>query len=271
MNNKFRQKLFEIIFESDTRSGKVFDIALLFFILLSIVIVILESVSGYQIRFGHIFLIIEWFITILFTLEYITRIYVVDKPWKYIFSFYGIIDLISILPTFISVFIPGTHSLMVIRALRLLRIFRILKITRYIDAGKILVNALKASRIKISVFLFTIGTVIVIIGTLMYLIEGEASGFTSIPKSIYWAVVTLTTVGYGDITPQTAFGQFISSLVMILGYSIIAVPTGIVTAELAGNIKKSSNNQVCPKCLKEGHDEDAEYCKYCGSELNKEK
>ena len=219
-------------------------------------------------RYGEIFKATEWIITILFSLEYITRIYAVDKSWKYIFSFYGIIDLISVLPTFISLIIPGTHSLIVIRALRLLRIFRILKVTRYMNAGKILVSALKASRVKISVFLFTIITVIIIIGTLMYLIEGEAGGFTSIPKSIYWAVVTLTTVGYGDITPQTAFGQFVSGLVMILGYSIIAVPTGIVTAELAGSIKRSSNNQVCPQCLKEGHDPDAAYCKYCGTRLN---
>ncbi len=265
---KIRKKLFEIIFEADTASGKIFDIVLLFIILLSTVVVIIESVPSINQVLYKEFRIIEWTITILFTIEYLLRIYSLKKPSGYIFSFFGIVDLLAILPFYLGLFFIGTHSLLVIRVLRLLRIFRIFKITRYLQEGKFLIRALYASRIKIGVFLFTLITLMLIIGTLMYLIEGENYGFTSIPKSIYWAIVTMTTVGYGDITPHTAVGQFLSGVVMILGYAIIAVPTGIVGLELANTMIKAQSTQVCPNCAREGHDHDAIYCKYCGFLLN---
>lgn len=268
MRKKTKPDLYEIIFETDTVPGRVFDLGIIFLILLSIIAVMLESVSEFNQQYGKLIKYAEWVITIMFTLEYLIRIRIVDKSWSYIFSFYGIIDFLSIIPTYIGIFITGTQSLLVIRVLRLLRIFRILKITRYLDEGKILLIALKSSRIKIGVFLFTVLTLVIIIGTLMYLIEGEKHGFTSIPKSIYWAIVTLTTVGYGDITPQTPLGQFLSGLVMIMGYGIIAVPTGIVSVELANTMNKGVTSTVCHNCLKEGHDLDAEYCKFCGATLN---
>lgn len=270
MDNKIRKKLFEIIFEADTTAGKIFDIVLLALIILSTLAVILDSVPAIHTEYRLEFRYLEWAITILFSVEYILRIYSVNKPVNYVLSFYGIIDFLAILPTFLGLIFIGTHSLVVIRALRLLRVFRIFKISRYIEAGKVLLKALHASRVKISVFLFAILTLVLIIGTTMYLIEGDQHGFTSIPKSIYWAIVTMTTVGYGDITPQTALGQFLSGLVMILGYSIIAVPTGIVSVELANSIRKSVNTQVCPGCTREGHDSDALYCKYCGTKLNED-
>ena len=266
--DKLRKKLFEIIFEADTFAGKAFDISLLLVILLSTVIVILESVNTINQSLYNEFKIIEWTITLLFSIEYLLRIYSLRKPSGYVFSFFGIVDLLAILPSYLGLFLIGTHSLLVIRALRLLRIFRIFKISRYLDEGKFLIRAIYASRIKISVFLFALLTLILIIGTIMYLVEGENYGFTSIPKSIYWAIVTMTTVGYGDITPHTALGQFLSGIVMILGYSIIAVPTGIVGVELANSIRKAQNTQVCPNCTKEGHDTDAIHCKYCGAKLN---
>ncbi|MBN2212816.1 MAG: ion transporter [Bacteroidales bacterium] len=265
---KIRKKLFEIIFEADTYAGKTFDVILLFIILLSTVIVIIESVPSINQVLNKELRIIEWTVTILFTIEYILRIYSVKKPSGYIFSFFGIIDLMAILPSYLGFFFAGPHSLLIIRTLRLLRVFRVFKISRYLEESKFLIRALYASRIKISVFLFALVTLMLIIGTLMYLIEGENSDFTSIPKSIYWAIVTMTTVGYGDITPHTAVGQFLSGVVMILGYSIIAVPTGIVGFEMANSIKKAQNTQVCPNCAREGHDSDAVYCKYCGSLLN---
>jgi voltage-gated potassium channel len=265
MPQKLKNKLFEIIFEADTRSGKAFDIGLLIIICLSIIVVVLESVPGLRSSYGHFFYVLEWTFTTIFLIEYILRIAVTPKKWQYIFSFFGLIDLLAILPAFIAIFLVGAHSLIIIRTFRLLRVFRILKVSRYTNAGQTLVKALRASRAKIGVFLFAVVIVVIFVGTLMYLIEGEANGYTSIPKSIYWAVVTLTTVGYGDLTPQTAFGQFISSLVMILGYAIIAVPTGIISVEMA---KASTNTQVCPLCLNSVHDDDAVYCKKCGEVLN---
>jgi voltage-gated potassium channel len=265
---KIRKKLFEIIFEADTSAGKAFDVILLFVILLSTVVVIIESVPSINHLFYKEFRIIEWTITFLFSLEYLLRIYSLKKPEGYIFSFFGVVDLLAVLPSYLGLFFVGTHSLIVIRTLRLLRIFRIFKISRYLEEGKFLVRALYESRIKISVFLFALITLMLIIGTFMYLVEGENYGFTSIPKSIYWAIVTMTTVGYGDITPHTALGQFLSGFVMILGYSIIAVPTGIVGLELANTIRKAQSTQVCPNCTREGHDHDAIYCKYCGTMLN---
>ena len=263
-----KSRLYEIIFEADTSEGKGFDISLLIVIILSIILVMLESIYSVNEEYGYYLRISEWIITVIFSLEYLLRVWVVKKPLSYIFSFYGIIDLLAILPSFLGLVITGGQSLMVIRALRLLRVFRILKISRYTSEGKSIAHALKASRAKISVFLFAVLMVVIIIGTLMYLIEGEKNGFSSIPRSIYWAIVTITTVGYGDIAPQTALGQIIASLTMILGYAIIAVPTGIVTAEFAQSKDTKSITQVCPECLKEGHDNDSEFCKYCGTKLN---
>ncbi len=260
-------KLHEIIFEADTPAGKTFDILLLIVIFISVLVVILESIESLRLNYGRIFFILEWIFTILFTIEYILRVWIIKKPFKYIFSFYGIIDLLATIPTYLSLFIYGSQYLLVIRALRLLRVFRIFKLGRFLRESNILIDALKASRVKISVFLFAVVTLTVIIGSLMYLIEGPENGFTNIPIGIYWAIVTLTTVGYGDITPSTNLGKLLSSIVMILGYGIIAIPTGIVTAELARTDPVSLNTQSCPNCSKEGHDDDAEFCKFCGEEL----
>ncbi len=264
-----RKKLYEIIFEADTKAGKAFDLILLLIILSSIILVMLESVPAINSQHRELLHVVEWVITVIFSIEYILRVLVIRRPWKYVLSFYGIIDLLSVLPTYLSLFFVGSHSLMVIRAVRLLRVFRILKLSRYTQAGNNLGRALWVSREKIFVFLFFVVNLVIIVGTLMYLIEGPQHGFKSIPSSIYWAIVTMTTVGYGDISPETPFGQFIASIVMIVGYAVIAVPTGIVTSEL---IKESrhTNTQVCPACLYERHDNDARYCKKCGSLLNEE-
>ncbi len=263
---KIRGKLYEIIFEADTRAGKAFDVVLLFVILFSVLLVMLESVPSIRAKYGHELRVLEWGITAIFTVEYILRILIVGKPFRYIFSFYGIIDFLAVIPTYLSLLIVGSHSLAIIRVLRLLRVFRILKLTRHTQAGRTLVRALWASREKISVFIFFVLTIVVIVGTIMYMVEGESHGFKSIPQSIYWAIVTLTTVGYGDISPETPLGQFLASIVMIMGYAIIAVPTGIVTAEI---IKPTagSNTQVCPNCLHDKHDDDAVFCKKCGRRL----
>src|SRR5690554_6876171 len=262
-----QKKLYEIIFEADTPAGKLFDILLLIIILISVVLVMLESIAGYRQRYHDVLVLTEWIITGIFTLEYILRLCIVKKPLKYVFSFYGIIDFLAVIPTYLGLFIISYQSLLVIRVLRLLRVFRILKLTRYSMAGRILTKALWASRAKISVFLFSVVLIVIIVGTLMYLIEGEKSGFSSIPESIYWSIVTLTTVGYGDLSPVTPFGQLLAGIVMILGYGIIAVPTGIVTAELVRPSQKQ-NTQVCPVCLHDEHDDDAVFCKKCGSVLN---
>jgi voltage-gated potassium channel len=266
-NRDFRNKLYEIIFEADTPAGKWFDIVLLWAILVSVLVVFLESISELRTSYGDIFYYLEWFFTILFSIEYILRIISTKKPLGYIFSFYGVIDVLAILPTYLSLVIAGSQYFLVIRILRLLRVFRILKLTHMIRQATILRKALIASRGKIAVFLFAVLTLIVIIGAVMYVIEGPENGFSSIPFSMYWAIVTMTTVGYGDISPQTTIGQIFASFVMIMGYAIIAVPTGIVSVEIADVTKKSSA-QVCPGCFKEGHDLDAKYCKYCGSSIN---
>lgn len=268
----FRDRIHEIIFEADTPTGKFFDVALLVFIVLSVITVMLESSDELRSQYGRIFFVLEWIFTILFTLEYFTRIYVTIRPWKYISSFYGIVDLLAIIPTYLSLLISGTQYFVVIRILRLLRIFRIFKLGKYLSEGAQLRRAMIASRNKITVFLFVVTLLVILIGSLMYLIEGGSNeGFSSIPRSVYWAIVTLTTVGYGDITPASDLGQFMSAIVMILGYAIIAVPTGIVTNEIISdslrNIKKT-NTQACRFCTKEGHDDDAVYCKYCGGRLN---
>jgi len=260
-------KMHEVIYEADTTAGKAFDLGLLVVIILSITVVMLESVPSLHKDYGNEFMLAEWGFTIIFSLEYLARLLSIGKPFKYIFSFYGIIDLLSILPTYLGFFITGTNSLMVIRSLRLMRVFRILKLGSFLKESKVLVDSLKASRHKIAVFLLSILTMVIILGTVMYLVESGESGFDSIPRSIYWAIVTLTTVGYGDIAPHTAFGQFLASIVMILGYAIIAVPTGIVTNELIKTENKKISTQACQTCSKDGHDTDAEYCKYCGEHL----
>lgn len=275
----WKTKLHEIIYEADTPAGKLFDVVLLFIIIASIILVMLESVKSIDTKYHDLLNILEWVITILFTLEYIARIITVNKPIKYITSFYGIIDLLSTIPKYISLIFAGTHALIALRALRLLRVFRILKLARYLGASNNLVKALKASRAKISVFLFAVIIVAIILGTIMYMIEGEENGFTNIPKSVYWCIVTLTTVGFGDIAPQTPLGQFIASLVMILGYGIIAVPTGIVSAEYTSQSKPKDNDkhaddvvhvntQCCANCLTEKHQDNAEFCFKCGCKLH---
>ena len=266
-----KEKLHEVIFEADTPLGKTFDIALLIIISLSVLIVMLESINYIQIKYHTFFLILEWIFTIIFTIEYILRLYSVYRPMKYATSFFGIIDLLAIIPTYLSFFISGSQTLLVIRALRLLRIFRIFKLGHFLKEGDLIMSALRRSRAKITVFLTAVILLVIIIGSVMYLIEGGAgSGFSSIPRSIYWAIVTLTTVGYGDITPATDIGQFLSAVVMILGYSMLAVPTGIVSAELASGDKPRNNTQSCRYCGKEGHDDDALFCKFCGEKLNED-
>ena len=265
---KLRKRLFIIIFGTETPAGKAFDIGLLIGIILSIAAVMLESVPSLETQYGQVFRVIEWVLAIAFTLEYGIRIYVTDRKSKYVFSFYGLIDLLSVLPNYLSLIFTGTQYLLVIRALRLLRVFRILKLGRFVGEGEQLSKALKASRHKIIVFLGSVMALVIIMGTIMYLIEGGENGFTSIPRAVYWAIVTLTTVGYGDIAPQTILGQTIASFVMIMGYAIIAVPTGIVTVEMQkikSGLQAELNN--CKHCGGVGHDEDANYCKFCGEPL----
>ncbi|QRM90892.1 ion transporter [Lacinutrix sp. WUR7] len=270
--NKWRLKLQEIIYEADTPAGKLFDVVLLITIIASIILVMLESVRSIDLKYHNLLNISEWVITILFSLEYVARIITVKKPLKYITSFYGVIDLLSTIPKYLSLIFGGVHALAALRALRLLRVFRILKLARYLGASNNLLTAIKASRVKISVFLFAVVIISIILGTIMYMVEGEENGFTNIPKSVYWCIVTLTTVGYGDIAPQTPIGQFIASIVMILGYGIIAVPTGIVTSELTKTMgpdkKIHTNTQACPNCSKEGHKDNAEFCYSCGHKLH---
>ncbi len=263
-----RAKVHEIIFEADTRQGKLFDIFLMIAILISVVVVLLDSVEYYRKNFHSFFLGIEYFFTALFTIEYALRIYAIKKPRKYIFSFFGIIDLLSVVPTYLAALIPGAQSLLVIRIFRLLRVFRVLKLTRYHHASYYLIRSLQVSRHKIFVFLATVFTIVVIMGALLHLIEGSESGFKSIPISIYWAIVTMTTVGYGDIVPVTALGQLLASILMIMGYAIIAVPTGIITVGMAKEQRSNFDNTICcPNCAREGHEERAHYCKFCGHHL----
>lgn len=265
-NHSLRERLHGIIFHADSPAGKAFDVVLLWAILLSIVVVSLESVASIRAQFGWEFRAIEWVLTILFTIEYMLRVACVKKPSKYIFSFYGIVDLLAVLPTYLGLFFADTHYLIVIRILRLLRVFRVFKLVRYLGEARVLMDALRASRPKIVVFLGGVFSLVVIVGTVMHVLEGPESGFTSIPKSIYWAIVTVTTVGYGDITPHTPIGQAISALLMIVGYGIIAVPTGIVSAELT-RLPRSVATHACTECGRDLHDPDASFCKYCGGKL----
>ena len=258
-----------LIFEAYTPGGKAFDIGLLIAILASIGVVMLESVDSMAAKYITIFYIIEWVLTGFFTIEYILRIIISPNKRKYIFSFFGIIDFLSILPAYLSLVFTGMHSLIILRSFRRLRVFRIFKLARFIGEASHLSQALKASRHKITVFIVTVGIIVVIMGTVMYLVEGSENGFNSIPKSIYWAIVTLTTVGYGDIAPGTVLGQVLASILMIMGYGIIAVPTGIVTAEMTNiqNKEKQTGKITCPGCNKVLNDSEAKFCKFCGSEL----
>ncbi len=266
----WRKKLHEIIFEHHTYWGRKFDVLLLWAILLSIIAVMLESVEDIRLEYGEELRIVEWVFTIAFTLEYIARILSVKKPKYYITSFYGIIDLLAFLPTYLSIFLAGGQYLMVIRTIRLLRVFRILKLARFLGESRLLKNALKASRYKITVFFGAVLILVIVMGTLMYLVEGPENGFNSIPLSVYWAIVTLTTVGYGDIAPQTVSGKALASIIMLLGYAIIAVPTGIVTSEITQASRERKKNNVCDHCSAEGHDIDAKYCRNCGAKFDDE-
>ncbi|EAS18812.1 ion transporter [Nonlabens mediterrranea] len=277
----WKRKIHEIIYEADTPAGKWFDVILLVLIVISLILVMLESIPGLGEKYAFEFITAEWIVTIFFSIEYILRIISINKPTKYIFSFYGIIDFLSTIPLYLTFFFGGFSALLAVRSLRLLRVFRILKITRYIGEADKLSRAIKASGPKIAVFLFAVMVVSIIFGTLMYLVEGPEHGFDSIPKSIYWCIVTLTTVGFGDIAPETPLGQFLATLIMIMGYGIIAVPTGIVSAEYAQDLKKNNetnrskesnyrhvNTQVCQNCLAKKHQDAAQFCHKCGYPLH---
>ncbi len=274
---KFREKDFrlrpwqikvqEVIYGTETRAGKVFDILLLFVILVSIIVVMLESVPGINQHYSNYFYSIEWIVTFLFTIEYILRIASLQKPLSYVFSFMGIVDLLSLLPTYLGLLVDGTESLMVIRSIRFLRIFRVLRLSRFMLGADILGEALRNSRHKIIVFLITILTIVIIMGGLMFVIESREAGFTSIPRSIYWAIITITTVGYGDIAPITPLGQAIASLMMLFGYAIIAVPTGIVSSEMTTLKKGNVKEFECPNCSTSGHEKEAKFCKSCGEKI----
>jgi voltage-gated potassium channel len=264
-----KTRLHEIIFEAETPAGKAFEVGLIVTILLSVLVVMLESVASIRQQYGPVLQSIEWGFTIAFTIEYLLRLSCVSKPLHYAGSFYGVVDFLAIIPTYGSIFLLGTQYLLVIRAIRILRVFRVLKLVQYWSEARTLSHALRASRRKILVVLYVVMILVIIIGSFMYLIEGEKNGFTSIPRSIYWAIVTLTTVGYGDIAPATDVGQTLAAMVMIIGYGIIAVPTGIVTAELAREAHVSFSTQACHECGSKGHDTDAVHCKYCGAKLHR--
>ncbi len=270
-SSNWRSWLYDVIFEANTPAGKYFDLLLIISILLSVFVVMLDSVRSYRIEHGELLHNIEWFFTILFTIEYSLRLICVKSKVRYSTSLFGIVDFLAIIPTYLSLFLPGSQFLLIIRILRVLRIFRILKLVKYLSEAELLIKALNASSRKITVFLFTVLTLVVILGSLMYLIEGEENGFTSIPISIFWAIVTLTTVGFGDIVPQTSLGRALASVVMIIGYSIIAVPTGIVTAEISfASMEERDRDRPginCYNCGNQNNDEDARFCKHCGTRL----
>ncbi|NRB73321.1 MAG: ion transporter [Verrucomicrobiales bacterium] len=270
-SQSLRDKVWRIIFLSDTKAGKAFDVVLLWLIGVSILVVMLESVESLDSRHHDLFRVMEWIFTILFTIEYAVRIWVVRKKRAYIFSFFGIVDLLSIIPTYLTLFDFGVHYLVVVRILRLLRIFRVLKMARYLGEANLLINALRSSLPKITVFLFCVFAVTAILGTLMYLVEGilgKNEGFSSVPHSIYWAIVTISTVGYGDVIPITVVGKMIATVIMLTGFGIIAVPTGIVIGELNMSMRKiQPDNRVCGECGHSGHDPKAGFCKMCGNAL----
>lgn len=263
-------RLHETIYESNTPAGKAFDIGLLIAIFTSIAVVMLDSVQRFHDRYGEVFFLLEWVFTVIFTIEYILRLICIKKPLSYVFSILGIIDLIALIPSFLSFFFVGAQSLLVFRALRLLRVFRIFKLGHFLTEIRFLSTALKGSVRKISIFLFTVLMLTIILGSVMYLVEQRENGFSNIPESIYWAIVTITTVGYGDISPVTPMGKFLAAVVMLIGYSIIAVPTGILTHDLAMLAReKKELPESCPNCSREGHDLDAQFCKFCGASLER--
>ena len=263
----WKARLHEIIFEADTPAGKAFDVALLVAIVGSIAAVVLESVAPIRERYGTALRVAEWVFTILFTIEYVLRWMSVRQPWRYALSFFGIVDLLAVLPSYLGLLFTGAHALVVIRALRLLRVFRVFKVARYLGELTALVNAVRATRVKIAVFLLTVLTLALILGTVMYVVEGAEGGFDNIPRAAYWAIVTITTVGYGDIAPRTVVGQIVAAAAMVLGYSLIIIPTGIFSMELVAATRARISTQSCPECAHEGHDHDAVYCKYCGATL----
>ena len=263
----WQRKLHDVIFEAETPAGKAFDVVLLLAIMASVLAVILESVHWIDAEYHLLLRALEWVFTILFTVEYVLRLLCVHRPLRYARSFFGVVDLLAILPTFLSLLLPGSQELLVIRGLRLLRIFRIFKLGRYLGEAEALREGLSASRPKIVVFLTTVVVSVTIMGAMMHLVEGSDSGFVDIPHGMYWAIVTMTTVGFGDITPQTGLGKFIASLMMVFGYSLIIVPTGIISAEIAAGKARHANTETCPHCMKVGHDRKATYCDRCGGEL----
>ena len=266
-----RARLHEIIFEADTPAGRLFDLVLIISILGSVVAVMLDSVRAINLQHGKLLLGLEWGFTILFTIEYVLRLSCIGRPVKYATSFFGVVDLLAILPTYLSILFPGSQYLLVIRIPRVLRIFRVLKLVQFLHEANIMAAAIRASLRKVAVFFSTVITLVVIFGSVMYLVEGEVNGFSSIPKSIYWAIVTMTTVGYGDISPNTTLGQSIAAVIMLLGFAIVAVPTGIVARELtradAARHPASVSTQVCPECASEGHQSGARFCKDCGAAM----
>ena len=267
-DSQWRRRLHGVIFEAETPAGKAFDVVLIWSIVCSVAAAMLESVSSIRVAYGSVLYGVEWCFTILFTVEYGLRLLSLTQPWRYMTSFFGVVDVLAVVPTYLSVVLPGSQYFLTVRILRLLRIFRILKLSEYLAEAEVIMRALRESRRKISVFLLGVLTVVVIVGALMYVVEGEAHGFTSIPISIYWAIVTMTTVGYGDLSPHTALGKALASCVMILGYAIIAVPTGIVTVEMSHAMRRGVSTRACPRCSAEGHEHDAFYCKYCGARLS---
>jgi voltage-gated potassium channel len=262
-----RERTREIIFGHETPTGKLFDVVLIWFILISVLVVMLESVTSYRIAYGTWLRTAEWAFTMVFTVEYALRLWCAPSAGGYARSFFGIVDLLAIIPTYLTLVIPGGQALLTVRALRLLRVFRVLKLANYVSEASVLTRALRASRHKITVFVSAVLTLVVTFGSMMYLVEGSAGGFTSIPRSVYWAIVTLTTVGYGDIAPQTAIGQALAALIMIMGYAIIAVPTGIVTVEIGAATRRAAGERKCAACGLVGHDGDARHCKRCGVAL----
>jgi voltage-gated potassium channel len=265
----WRQRVFEIVFESDTRAGRLFDVVILSAIVLSVLAVVLESVPSIASQYRDELHLVEWGFTGLFTLEYMVRLIAVRRPLAYATSFFGMVDLLAVLPSWLSLLLPGAHELVVVRVLRLLRMFRILKLGRFLVEAEVLMRALRSSRPKIIVFLTFVAAVVIIASAVMHLVERGSPGFDSIPSSMYWAIVTLCTVGYGDIVPITALGKAIASLLMIVGYGVLAVPTGIVSVELArAGGSQPVSGQVCPACTRAGHDVEAQHCKFCGAKLN---
>ncbi len=264
----WRLRLYTVIFEADTRAGRLFDQCLIGVILLSVAVVMADSVQALGDRWGAVFDVLEWCFTLLFTVEYVLRLTCVAHPWRYALSFFGLVDLLALLPTYLALFFPELHALIDVRVLRLLRVFRVFKLAAYMTEFQALAGAVRASVRKISVFLVVVLMIVLVVGTLMYVVEGPANGYTSIPTSIYWAITTMTTVGFGDITPKTDLGRFFASVMMLLGWGTLAVPTGIVTSEItARRMLVQPTTRTCPECLTEGHLPEARYCHHCGADL----